>query len=51
MPGMPVKFASTVKISARYISVGSKDFFPILNAGTGDDGDSMASYILKIEAT
>ena len=47
MPGIPVRFAKTVYISARYIAIGSSDFSPILNATEGDVGIRIKSNSLK----
>ena len=47
MPQMPAKFAAMVKISARYIWSGSFDISPILNAGVGAVGETMASTLVK----
>ena len=46
-PGIPARFADIVKISERYIVSGSFDFSPILNAGVGEVGVTIASYFLN----
>ncbi len=50
MPGMPANEAGTVKISFRYILIGSSSFSPIGNAGLGVVGVNIISQFLKAVA-
>ena len=43
MHGMPARLPVMVKISERYIATGSSTFSPILNAGNGETGATIAS--------
>jgi hypothetical protein len=47
IPGSPAKFAGIVKISCKYISVGSSLFSPALKAVPGVVGDKITSTVLK----
>ena len=51
MAGTPVKLASTVKISARYISTGFFVFSPNLKATVGLVGIRIKSYCLNISVS
>src|SRR4030095_7936596 len=48
--GQPTRLAITVKISARYIAMGSFIFSPILKAGDGDVGIIIKSQLEKISS-
>ena len=48
MEGRPVRLEKTVKMSARYIEMGSSVFSPILKAVVGELGRMIASNLLKI---
>ena len=41
--GTPARFAGIVKMSFRYIAIGSSAFSPIRNAVVGDVGDTSTS--------
>ena len=49
MPGRPVKLQKTVKMSAKYIAMGSFDFSPNGKAVPGEFGKMIASNWLKIK--
>ena len=44
---MPVKLEKTVKMSARYIAIGSEEFSPAVNAVVGEVGSKRTSKLLK----
>ena len=47
IPGIPARFAEIVKMSERYICMGSSVFSPILKAGVGVVGVRMQSQSVK----
>jgi hypothetical protein len=48
MVGIPVRFEKTVKMSAKYMEMGSSVFSPMVKAVEGAVGSRMASNWLKI---
>ena len=46
-PQLPARLQEMVKMSERYICIGSSDFSPILNAAVGVVGVRMASTVSK----
>ncbi len=50
MAGTPARFAGIVKMSLRYIAIGSSAFSPIRNAVVGDVGEIRMSKRSKARA-
>ena len=47
LAGIPARLVGTVKISFKYMEIGSSFFSPILKVALGVDGVSIASILLK----